>query len=153
MNEHEISKILKKVYFRWLIPAIFLTGLVYLLKFTFGWQNWLINENIVSDIIITLAVIIGVAIPIIYRIYFVFRNRDKKKITVARFIGFEKILIVISLLTPYFLVLSIGIGLKNTANIVITLLALYSIYFYFPSERKIQFEMKIFRIKSAEINQ
>lgn len=153
MNAKEISKNLKRLYFIQLIPAIILIGILYFFKDHLKWQGAMpVPGNTINDIMIAVAVAIGIAFPMFYRSYFVFKVRDKMEISTDIFIRFEKILMTFSLITPYFLILSVAINLKSMANVVITLLALYAAYYYFPSERKMQFEMKIFRIQPPSEN-
>lgn len=148
MNANEISKTLKRNYFIQLAPAIFLIVALYFFGGHLKWQGAMpAQKNLPNDIMVALAAIIGIAFPMFFRSFFVFRVRDKKEITMDVFIRFEKILIIFSLITPYFLVLSLAFDLKNKANIFITILALYAAYYYYPSVRKMKFEMKTFRIK------
>lgn len=148
MNATEISKNLKKLYFIELIPAIILIGLLYSFGSQLKWQGATpLQGETFGYVLIALAAIVGIAFPMFFRSFFVYKIRDKKEITLDIFIRFEKILMTFSLITPYFLVFSIAFDITNKANIFITILALYAAYYYFPSARKIKFEMKVFRIK------
>ncbi len=102
----------------------------------------------VSLIVISLAGIFGIALPIFYRSYFVYKIRDKKQIQPDAFIRFERVLLSTALLTPYFLIVSLLINMTEPANLLIALFALYAAYYYYPSGKKVRFEMKIFRIKT-----
>lgn len=151
MNAKEISKHLKRIYFIQLIPAVVLIGLLYFFSDYLKWQGaFPVQGKLFNDILVALTAFVGVAFPMFYRSYFVFRVRDKKEISMDVFVSFEKALMVFSLITPYFLVLSIAFDLKNKVNIFITILALYAAYYYFPSVRKMRFEMKIFRLTPPE---
>lgn len=151
MDPVKISKAFKIIYFRQLIPAVILVGILYPLKYYFKlFQTMYVAGNSISNIIIIVAVVIGLALPIFYRSYFVYKVRDQKQINTEAFIRFEKKLLILSLVTPYFLALSLALNLKETANLVITMLALYTAYYYYPSEKKMAFEMKIFRIKTSQ---
>lgn len=148
MNAKEISKNLKQLYFIQLVPAVILIVILYFFGgYLKGQGTMPVRGNLFNDIMVALAAVIGVAFPMFYRSFFVFKVRDKREITTDVFIRFEKVLMIFSLITPYFLVLSIAFDMKNKANIFITILALYAVYYYFPSVRKMKFEMKIFRIK------
>ncbi len=147
MNAKVISKQLKKTYFIQLTPAIVLIGLLYFLGSQFKWQGALPGQgNLINYILIALAAVIGIAFPVFFRSFFVYKIRDKKEISEEIFIRFEKILVTFSLITPYILALSLVYDMNNRANIIITILALYSAYYYYPSVRKMKFEMKVFRI-------
>ena len=151
MDAQKISKILQRTYFWQLAPVVVLVGLAYLLK-----QYFHLTDGVppagkpVNIITASLAGIVGIALPIFYRSYFVHKIRDQKKISTETFIRFEKTVVNLALLTPYFLVVSLLLNMAENTNIIVTLLTLYTAYYYFPSARKMQFEMKIFRIKPTQ---
>ncbi len=148
MEVTEISKKLKKLYFLQLTPALFLMVLFFFFREQFTWQGVIpLHGNLFSDILIALAVLIGIAFPMFFRSFFVHKIKDKTKIPEEIFLRFEKILMTFSLITPYFLVLAIAFGMENKANIFLTILALYASYYYYPSVKKMNFEMKLFRMK------
>ncbi len=145
MNPVIISKVLQKKYFLHLVfAAILIIGA--------DTYKYLSNLDASVDqtfmiVIATLAGITAFAAPVFYRSYFIHKIKDKKEITLEQFVLFERKLISIALMTPYFIIVSILLNLNQTTNIMITLFALYAAYFYFPSEKKVRFEMKVFRIK------
>lgn len=148
MNSSDISKTLKRIYFLELLPAIGMIGIVYLLKYYTKLLTAVpIAGNFVSTTVLILSIVVGIASPIFYRSYFVYKIRDQKRITTETFINFEKILILAALTTPYFLFISLLINMKQTSIVIITMLSIYAGYYYFPSEKRMRFEMKIFRIK------
>lgn len=148
MDPATTSKFLIKIYFRQLLPAIILIAVAYLLKYYFKLsETEPVPSLLVSVVITTLAGVVGIAAPIFFRSYFVYKNRDKKKILPDDFLGFERVLLTTALISPYFLVISVLINMNETANMLITIFALYALYYYFPTEKKIRFEMRIFRIK------
>jgi len=148
MNPVIISKVLQKKYFLHLVfAAILIIGA--------DTYKYLSNLDASVDqtfmiVIATLAGITAFAAPVFYRSYFIHKIKDKKEITLEQFVLFERKLISIALMTPYFIIVSILLNLNQTTNILITLFALYAAYFYFPSEKKVRFEMKVFRIKPTK---
>lgn len=151
MDPIKTSKILKKTYFRQLFFSVFLVGMAFLLKYHFKLSSGAqLPTKTVSMIVIALAGIFGIALPVFYRSYFVYKIRDQKKINPDAFIRFERVLLSTALLTPYFLVVSLLINMSESANILIALFTLYAAYYYYPSGKKVRFEMKIFRIKPDE---
>ncbi len=148
MDPVKTSKILKRTYFRQLFFSIVLVGIAYLLKYHFKLSSSAqLPTKTVSMVVIALAGIFGIALPVFYRSYFVYKIRDQKQIQPDAFIRFERVLLSTALLTPYFLVISLLINMSEPANILIALFALYAAYYYYPSAKKVRFEMKIFRIK------
>ncbi len=150
MDAKEISKFLQKIYFFQLITAVVLIGFAYILKYRFGWVNNNITPGIaVSVLITTLSGIAAIALPVFYRSYFVYKNKDKKQISSDDFLAFERLLVTIALMSPYFLIIAVLINMNETANMLIALFSIYAIYYFFPTEKKMLFEMRIFRIKPA----
>jgi hypothetical protein len=151
MNPKETARLLQKVYYLRLLPAVALIVLAYLLQYFFH----LTGNTVAAGLAVTVAVttlsgVAGVAIPVFYRSYFVHRVKDKKVVAADEFIGFERALISIALLTPYFLALAMLMNMSQTALILITLFSLYAGYYHFPTEKKVRFEMRLFRIKPME---
>ncbi len=148
MNEQLVLETLKKVYLKQLFIAAALILLAYLLNYFFETSfSLIIYGKTVSVVISSLAGIFGIALPIFYRSYFVYSLKKKKQVSNELFMSFEKNILNIALSAPYFLIFSLLMNLPETTHILITLFSLYAVYFYFPSAKKIRFELKIFRIK------
>ncbi len=149
MNEQAISATLKKVYYKQILIAATLILAAYLLNY-FDITGFTLNisEKTVSIVIASLTGVFGVALPVFYRSYFVYDLKNQKEISNDLFLGFEKKILNIALTAPYFLVFSLLLNLPETTHILITLFSLYAAYYYFPSEKKVKFEMKMFRIKA-----
>jgi len=146
MNPVIISKVLQKKYFMQIVFAAILIIGADTFKTLLNLNDTSVDQTFMI-VIATLAGMTAFAAPVFYRSYFIHKIKDKKKITLEQFIIFERKLISIALMTPYFIIVSILLNLNQTTNILITLFALYAAYFYFPSEKKVRFEMKVFRIK------
>ena len=68
-------------------------------------------------------------------------------ISLQEFLDFEKKLIIISMISPYIIIIPIIFNFSSFYFAGIILFSLYSIYYYYPSEKRIDFEKKLFRIK------
>ncbi len=148
MNLKETTKALQKIYFLQLIPALVLLITAYLFQLFFPLHpNSPAAGKTVSVIITTLAGVMGIALPVFYRSYFVYKIKDQKQISNERFMVFERTLLTLALITPYFLTIAILMNMNQTVLMLITLFSIYVIYYFYPSEKKVRFEMKIFRIK------
>ncbi len=148
MDPRETSKILQKIYFWQLIPAAILVAIAYLLNYYFDLTDMNITSGkTVMIVITTLSGVMGIAVPVFYRSFFVYKIRDKKQISADTFLSFERVLLSTALLTPYFLAISVLLNMNQTALMLIALFSIYVAYYYFPSRKKVLFEMKIFRIK------
>ncbi len=152
MNEQTVSAFLKRVYSTQLLIAVVLAGIAYLLNY-FSLTSFTLNvsEKTVSVVLASLAGAFGIAFPVFYRSYFIYGLKNKNRISNKRFMNFEKKILNIALTAPYFLVFSIMMNLPENTHILITLFSLYATYYYFPSDKKVRFEMKVFRI-NAELD-
>jgi len=131
-----------------LIPAligIIILELFKLLKISFVIKFFYLN--ILSPIVFVLSVFFAIGFPLFYRSFFINKIKEQKMISLQQFQIFEKDLLVITLITPYFVLITSLFKFPEFYFIAITLLAMYSCYFYYPSKKRINFEKKIFRIK------
>ena len=136
------------MYYWQLVPAAILLIMAYALTFIFHLADQNLSAGKTVTIIVTvLSGVIGIALPVFYRSYFVYKIKDQKKIAEDTFLNYERTQITLALLTPYFLIIAVLMTMNQTALILITLFSIYVLYYYFPSEKKVLFEMKIFRIK------
>jgi len=149
MNEQTVSASLRKVYSTQLLIAVVLAGMAYLLNY-FSLTAFTLNvsEKTVSVVLASFAGAFAIALPVFYRSYFIYGLKNKKQISNERFMNFEKKILNIALTAPYFLVFSLLMNLSENTNILITLFSLYAAYYYFPSDKKVKFEMKLFRINA-----
>ncbi len=148
MNLKDTAKTLQRIYYWQLIPAAILLVMAYALTFIFHLADQNLSASKTVTIVVTvLSGVIGIAMPVFYRSYFVYKIKDQKKIAEDAFLNYERTQITLALLTPYFLIIAVLMSMNQTALILITLFSIYVLYYYFPSEKKVHFEMKIFRIK------
>ena len=142
-----IREELKKIYLKLLYPFLILIVLIYLGQFLgiFGRVDKEFSKNI-SVTLLVLTALFSVALPIFYRSLFANKVKDMKSITVNEFLKFEKNLIIIAMVAPYFLVFTVLLNLSGFYFGTIVIIALYAAYYYYPSEKRIKFEKKLFRI-------
>jgi hypothetical protein len=146
-----IKEELRKTYFKFLFPIVILLVFVYLGQLLeIIKQRELELNRIVSVIILVLVALFGIALPIFYRALFVNKIRDRKSISVDEFLKFEKKLLVIAMIAPYFIVITILLNLPGFYYGMVVIIALYAVYYYFPSEKRIKFEKRLFRISEKQ---
>ena len=138
---------LKKIYFMLLIPAVAALlsvyagrklGLIPLL------QN--ISINVIAPCIFIFSVLFAIALPVFLRSLFAHRVRHQKRVSQAALIKFERKLLFVSLLTPYFILPAYLLDFPGFYFSTTVLLALYAAYYFYPSRKRIQFEKRIFRV-------
>ena len=146
MEPSSIKNKLLKTYLFLLFPVIILIAILYLLKYLnvdFGFES----SKIVAIILITVAALSSVGLPIFYRTWFINKVKDMKSVSPDALIDFEKKSMFIAFITPYVLCLSIILNIAQIYITIVSFLSIYSAYYFFPSEKKITFEKKLFRTK------
>ena len=140
-------KELSKYYWHLLLPALVLILLSEMLKVLGLLKPPVFEQKYVFSIVIfSLAALSSVGLPIVRRLFFVEKVKNLKNVNPEIWMKFEKQALQIALLTPYFFFVASALYFINFFYTTIFLLALYACYFYFPSEKRIRFEMRIFRI-------
>jgi len=139
---------LRKTYFSLLIPAMVGFICIYLFKkFDFFHLSQPQFISILSPIVFVLSVVFGIAAPIFFRSLFAQKMSDKKNTTESKLIKFEQSLIRIALVTPYLGLLAYLFEFKQFYFTATFLVTLYSVYYFYPSQKRIAFEKRIFRVK------
>jgi len=105
------------------------------------------TSKTVSVILFSLSVLFAIALPIFFKLKFINKVKNLNSISLNDFYKFEKAIMKIALLTPYFIILSLVLNLKEFYFTGIILMSIYACYYYFPSEKRMKFEKTIFRIK------
>lgn len=139
---------LKRTYFNLLIPAIAGFIIVFFIR-----QLNLVHSdlyhvpNALAPIIFILSAVFAVALPIFYRTLFANKIRHQTKTSETDWLKFEQNLIRIALVTPYLTVSAYFLQLPEFHLAGSTLASLYAAYYFYPSEKRIAFERRIFRVK------
>ena len=139
---------LKKTYFRLLIPA--------LIGFLITWLNrelklFAMEQQPAGEIFVVavfvLSLVLAVAAPIFMRTLFAHRQKENTAVAEEQFIRFETNLIRIALLTPYFSLVAYFYSFPEFYLVGSFLAGLYAVYYFYPSQRRISFEKRIFRVR------
>jgi hypothetical protein len=139
---------LKKIYFTLLVPAVLGLVLIYLAKtlelFSITKTDYL---KFVAPLIFVASVAFAVALPIFFRTLFAHKLRDEKSVSQVDLIKFERKLIHIALVTPYLILPAYILEIPSFYFGGTILMALYAGYYYYPSEKRVQFEKRVFRVE------
>jgi hypothetical protein len=142
-----VAKKLKKTYFIILLPAV--VGLIagYAAKsYNFLAVGQFQFRGIIALFVFILSVIFAVALPIFYRTLFAHRVRHLKNLSEKKLIKFELNLLYLALVTPYLTLIAFLLELPRFHLAGTVLMALYAVYYYYPSRKRIRFEKRIFRV-------
>jgi hypothetical protein len=138
---------LRKIYIATLLPSILGFVFVYLIKasgfINIGPCNFL---EILAPTIFILCVVFAVAGPIFYRTFFAHKKRMNRSVSENELIKFERNLIYIAMVTPYLALAAYIFELPQFYTAAAFLMGLYAIYYFYPSQRRLAFERRIFRV-------
>jgi hypothetical protein len=139
---------LRRTYFKLLIPALLgFIGIFYAKKFNLIGNGHSELQKIFSPLLFMLSVIFAIALPIVYRMLFVRKIRNHKNISGKTFIEFERTFLYIVMTTPYLTLAAYLLEIPRFHLAGSILMGLYAVYYYYPSQKRFQFEKRIFRVK------
>lgn len=103
--------------------------------------------SILAPIVFVLSVIFGIAAPIFFRSLFAQKMSNRKSTSESKLIKFEQNLIRMALVTPYLGLFAYLFDFKKFYFTATFLVTLYAVYYFYPSQKRIAFEKRIFRVK------
>jgi len=139
---------LKRTYFMLLFPAVAGFIAVFILRH-FHMVEWNIPQfpGAISPAIFILSVCFAVALPIFYRTVFANKMRHQTHTAETDWLKFERHLLLIAMATPYIGLIAQILQLPRFHLAGTILMALYAVYYYYPSKKHIAFERRVFRVK------
>lgn len=143
-----MQSILKRQYIIILLPAVVLFlafGLARQLNFITSGQ--FVISSVLHSIVFILSVITAIAGPLFFRTLFAHSMRKQRQVPAKEFLSFQKKILWISMITPYLAFTAVLCDFPRFFAVAIVLMALYAVYYYFPSQKRIDFDRKIFRVK------
>ncbi|HSL61299.1 MAG TPA: hypothetical protein VK885_05905 [Desulfotignum sp.] len=92
------------------------------------------------------AAVTALAGPLFLRTLFAHSVRSQKTVPAADFLCFQRRLLWVSQATPYLAFVAVLFEFPRFYAVAIVLMGLYAMYYYFPSQQRIGFDKKIFRV-------
>lgn len=145
-----MTKALKRSYFSLLIPAVLALALLA------GVESFDLLPHIptypsgplgfLAPFVFVLAVFFAVGLPVFFRALFAHRMREQNTVAESDWLTFERTLIRISLVTPYLILPAYLFEFPRFYLAGTALTALYAVYYFYPSRRRIRFERRMFRV-------
>ena len=140
---------LKRTYFILLLPAVAGFILIFIL------QHYLRVSFKIPPIptifyptIFIASVCFAVALPIFYRTVFANKRRHQTRTAEEDWLKFERNLLYIAMAAPYVALIAQILQLPRFHLSGTIIMALYAIYYYYPSKRRIAFEQRVFRVQA-----
>ena len=139
---------LKRTYFTLLLPAVAGFVLFFVLQYL-QLVDWNVPRIpwVIAPIIFIASVCSAVALPILYRTVFANKRRHQTRTDENDWKKFERNLLYIAMATPYIGLIAQILRLPRFQLAGTIIMALYAVYYYYPSKRRIGFERRIFRVK------
>jgi hypothetical protein len=103
-----------------------------------------------APLLLVLAAVFALAAPIFCRSLFAYRRRHLSEVSPAALFKLECLLMTTALLTPYVALAGYCLQLPRFHLGVTLLTALYAVYYYYPSHRRIRLDMTIFRVADQQ---
>lgn len=144
----DMHTILKKQYLMMLLPAVGLFLMFGLLrKVNIITAGQFATSPVFHSIVFVLSAVTALAGPLFLRTLFVHARHRQHQVSIDEFLPFQRNILWISQITPYFAFAAVFCDFPRFYAAAIVLMALYAAYYYFPSQKRIDFDRKIFRVK------
>jgi hypothetical protein len=138
---------LQKFYFIILLPAV--TGYVFmsiLEQSDMAPDRWPIPP-VGSGLLVFSAGFLAIVLPVWFKIIFVRRVKLRKKISIAEFVRYQKIILFYAELSLYIVLVAERFQVPRMPMLLIALCGFYAAYYFFPSKRRLEFEKRLFRVE------
>jgi MFS family permease len=142
---------LKRFYLILLIPAVagfiavFITQHFHLVNW-----NFLKVPRALHLIVFIVSICFAAAFPILYRTIFAHKRRHDIHTEQEDWLKFERNLLCIAMTTPYVSLIAQILQLPRFHLAGTLIMAFYAVYYYYPSRRRLEFDRRIFRVKSSQ---
>jgi len=137
---------LKRSYYRQLLPGLAAVVLAGTARAA-GLQSATTNARLLGVVFFVSAIALAAAVPVFVRAAFAHRVRLNRRVAEADFIQFQLRVMRTALLSVYLVPAGLLIELTGFHQTGIFLSALYAMYYHFPSDRRIGFDRRIFRVQ------
>ena len=143
-----MARKLRRTYFALLIPAIMGFALLFAAK-----AFHLISDTpglylkYLAPLVFILSAVFAIALPLFLRTLFVRKVHQQKSVSEADLLAFERTFLYVALVAPYLTLIGYLLALPRFHLTGKLLMALYAVYYYYPSQKRIRFERRVFRVK------
>lgn len=146
-----MNKQLKKKYLMLLLPAMAGFALIYGAKrLGFVYISAAQLSGMVPPAVFILSAAFAIALPIFYRSLFAHQRRHLMSISEKDLFTLESNSIFLVMVTPYLALLAYLFELPQFHRCGTILIALYAIYYFYPSTKRLAFQKRIFRIQNDD---
>ena len=100
-----------------------------------------------APVLFVLSVVSAAAAPILIRTLFAHRMRHRHHIPEDAFLRFQQIQILVVMATPYLALAAYVLAVPRFYLAGTGLAMLYALYYHFPSQRRLGFDRRVFRVR------
>ena len=152
MNMKKMHYRLKKIYIGFLAPVIVGFIAFYAMR-VHGLPNYLQGQQavVVAPVFFILAILCAVAGPVFYRSLFAYKQKNLLTVSADDLFKFERNLTCMTLAAAYLALLSCFLQLPRFYLTAILLTAIYAVYYYYPSLKRVSFDQRLFRVRETAI--
>ncbi len=144
---HDMKRALLRTWTVLLIPSTAALSVSELLRASGRFDGWrLAGHETLQVVVFVLAACTALALPILYRAAFASSQKGRSAVPAGMYFRYTNNCIVLALLTPYFSLLSSLLGFAPFYLVGIFLMSLYAVYTQYPSVRRLEADVRIFRV-------
>jgi len=137
---------LQRLYYFIVIPALLLIVFFFVSERLNKHYSAEEAGRLMSTAIMVFAAITSAILPAWYKILLIKKYRDKKKISFENFAAVQYRIIIAVGFSIYWIFPAYLYGLAEMPMIITAFFALYGLYYYYPSKKRIEAEKKTFKI-------
>ena len=137
---------LKRLYFAYLVPAVAGFAIVYVIRDVcppFSVPDLILD--LLSRLLFILSAVIALACPILHRCWFAHCQRNSRAVPQVLLLRFQRHLIHTIMVVPYLALVAYSLPAQRFYLAGTLLICLYAIYYYYPSQKRIRFDERMFR--------
>ena len=144
----DMTTALRKMYRIMLAPAAAGVFVVELLRELGPLAHWqLPGAASIELLFFIFSASTALAVPMLYRSLFASSHRGKMSIALSTLYRYENNSMVLAMMTPWMSLIASLFAFSAFYTIGIFFLGIYACYFYYPSQRKIAADIRVFRVK------
>ncbi len=148
-SKHKLISSLKRLYWQLLGPAaVILACLLALRNFPGLYPDTLFVHlpKVWHAVLFICAAVTAIAGPIMIRTQFAHKVMGDTRVPGTAFLAFQRRLIILPCITPYLALVAVCGNLSEFHAGGIILMALYGVYYYFPSQKRICHDIRMFKV-------
>ncbi len=146
-----LVKKLQRLYYLIISPAILLVLVFFVserLQYQISMQE---AGRVMSTAIMVFAAITSTILPVWYKIILIRKLRNKQKISTQNFVSMQFRIVITVSFSVYWIFPAYLYQLPEMPMVITAFFALYGLYYYYPSQKRIDTEKKIFKIEDDEL--